>query len=65
MNEYFGVKVEDLSFAQINAYALEIAKAIKAQNEALKGPQTVIDNNTKLTDLKRLGLKIKKASKNG
>ena len=54
-----------MSLTQINAYALEIAKDIKQQRELAKGPQTVIDKNTKLTDLKRLGLKIKKASKNG
>lgn len=63
MNEYFGVKVEDLSLTQINAYVLEIAKDLKHQKERLKGPQTVLDNKAKLTDLKNLGFKIK--GKNG
>lgn len=53
-----------MSFTQINAYALEIAKAIRAEREALKGPQMEIGKNTKLKDLKNLGMIIKKA-KNG
>ena len=53
-----------MSFTQINAYALEIAKAIKAEREAMKGPQTVIGKDAKLKDLKNLGFIIKKA-KNG
>lgn len=49
---------------QINAYTLEIAKAIKAEREAAKGPQMEIGKNSQLKDLKKLGMIIKKA-KNG
>lgn len=54
-----------MSFTQINAYALEIAKAIRAEREAMKGPQMVIGKDTKLQDLKNLGITIRKAKKNG
>lgn len=48
-----------MSLTQINAYVLEICKAQKEQLKALKGPEKVIDKNTKLTDLKKLGIVIK------
>lgn len=60
INEYFGVKVEELSFTQINAYILEIAKEKKEQLKASKGPETGVDSKTKLQDLKKLGIKINK-----
>lgn len=42
---------------------LEIAKAIKAENEKAKGPATVLGSQTKLQDLKKMGLIMK--AKNG
>ncbi|MBR1980699.1 hypothetical protein [Candidatus Proelusimicrobium excrementi] len=59
INEYFGQKIEDLSLTQINAYVLEIVKAQKAQQKALKGVKTNrIDANTPLNSLKGMGVKI-------
>lgn len=56
INDYFGVKIEDLSPTQINAYVLEIAKDIKAQKEAAKKGKTVSNS---LQSLKNFGFKIK------
>jgi hypothetical protein len=43
---------------------LEIAKAQKEELKALKGPEKIIGKDTRLQDLKNLGITIKKA-KNG
>lgn len=59
INEYYGQKIEELSLTQINAYVLEIVKAQKAQQKALKGVKTNrIDANTPLNSLKGMGVKI-------
>ena len=59
INEYYGQKIEELSLTQINAYVLEIVKAQKAKQKALKGVKTnCIDANTPLNSLKGMGVKI-------
>lgn len=60
LQEYFGVKVEDLTPTQINAYVLEIAKAQKAQTQGKRGPNIEIGKNAKLTDFKNLIVKMGK-----
>lgn len=61
LNENFGVKIEDLTPTQINAYFLEWVKAEKARKEAEKARnRKVISNDTPLASLKNLGFKIGK-----
>lgn len=62
LNEYFGVKVDDLTPTQINAYVLEIAKDTKTKaQEAKKGKHV----SNSLKSLKNFGFKITKAKKKG
>lgn len=59
INEYYGQKIEELSLTQINAYILEIVKAQKGQQKAIRGVKTNrIDANTPLSSLKGMGVKI-------
>lgn len=60
LNEYFGVKVEDLTPTQINAYVLEIAKDLKSKKEDAKKGKRV---SNALGSLKNFGFKISSGKK--
>ena len=61
LTENFGVKIEDLTLTQINAYFLEWVKAEKARKEAEKTHKSrFVSNETPLASLKKLGFKIGK-----
>lgn len=59
ITEYYGIKIEDLSLTQINAYVLEIVKAETNKAKKQKGIKTqVINADTPLNSFKGLGVKI-------